>query len=311
MTLPNFFLIGAPRAGTTSLYHYLSQHPQIYLSPIKEPAFFCYDARGRLFDARGRTLPANPDHVRSRRDYEALFDRVRGEPAVGEASVQYLASPDAAARMAATIPSAKLVVVLRDPVARAYSSYLKYVRDGQEGRTFREAIADERAGRPERSPFGRTFYLSPGRYAEHLTRYLRHFKRDQLLLFLYEDVCADLDGVLRRVYRFLGVEPEFAADTEIAYNRAGVPRRKLLNSLLQSNRFTKAVRPWLLPSRLGRLPYGYLLRLQSRNLHQPPLDRDLHQELRREFHDDLLRLQPMIGRDLSGWLASPTLAHSG
>src|SRR4051794_34967159 len=127
--LPNFLIIGAAKAGTTSLYHYLRQHPDVYMSTIKEPNYFCFEEQ----------LPEYAP-VRTLAEYESLFDGASSQPAVGEASTQYLNSAAAPRRIANILPNVRLIVSLRNPADRAYSSYLGRVWGGRERAGVSEAL---------------------------------------------------------------------------------------------------------------------------------------------------------------------------
>src|ERR671929_75877 len=136
MTMPNFFIIGAMKSGTTALYYYLEQHPEVYMSPVKEPNFFCSQEQKNGADA-----------VTDIRAYERLFRGVLGETAVGEASHCYLYEPRAAAAIRRCVPEAKLLAILRNPIDRAFSHFLHMVRTGSEPLSdFAQALREEGAG---------------------------------------------------------------------------------------------------------------------------------------------------------------------
>jgi hypothetical protein len=147
MTLPDFLMIGAQKSGTSAIYAYLSQHPQVFTSENKEPGFFAFEGLQRSF--------AGPDDARAGRDivrdlerYRRLFREVGDKARAGEASSIYLYAPQAAERIHHYIPNAKLIAVLRDPVDRAYSAYRHLVRDGRESLSFEGGLPPSRAGRP-------------------------------------------------------------------------------------------------------------------------------------------------------------------
>src|SRR3712207_1803805 len=125
MTMPNFFIIGAQKAGTTSLYHYLKQHPQVYMSPVKEPFFFNHEIGpdGEVLKERfgGPGRSRNPKFA-NLEEYCTLFEAVRDEEAIGEASVLYICVPGTAERIERYAPGAKAIALLRDPADRAYSA---------------------------------------------------------------------------------------------------------------------------------------------------------------------------------------------
>ncbi len=121
MTLPNFFIIGAAKSGTTSLYYYLKNHPQIYMSPVKEPEFFSFT--GQKIDRKDMRLAPGIFAITERNDYEALFKDVKDEVAIGEASPSYIYVPEVPARIKAMIPDPKFIAILRHPAERAFSHF--------------------------------------------------------------------------------------------------------------------------------------------------------------------------------------------
>lgn len=228
--LPNFFLVGAPKAGTTSLYHYLDQHPEIYMSPIKEPNFFAAEIReenlapelrrGAARDARSlRKFLDGPmlekrfgGMVATWEDYLRLFANAGSQTALGEASVCNLWSTTAAERIAARIPGAKILVMLRDPAERAYSQYFHGVGNGAIHWSFREHI--ERSLQYRSGQFCVHYpLLEFGLYSEQLSRYLERFGENVWIGF-YEDFSSDPLKVCQDIFRFLSVSHEFSPDIE-------------------------------------------------------------------------------------------------
>ncbi len=293
---PNFFLIGASKAGTTSLYAYLGQHPDVFMSPVKEPNYFAFAGQVMAFRGPEDAERINRNTITSLDAYRALFDGVAGEKAVGEASHWYLYHPDAAERIRAMVPHAKLIALLRDPVERAYSAYFHMRRSGRETLPdLRAAVAAE----PERIAAGWAWgrYVQRGRYFEQLKRYYDRFPAGQIFVALYEDFRADPVGVTRQVYRFLGVDDDFEPDTRIRYNPSGVPRRRWLEKLLSPGIGRVPSLRRLVPDAL----YRAKLSLQARNLERPPLSEAERRQLRALFADDVEKLEALIGRDLSHW----------
>ncbi len=277
MTLPNFLVIGAAKAGTTSLYHYLRQHPDVYMSPVKEPRYYSREATPR----QQRTL---------RRAYERLFDAVRSERAIGEASPQYLPSTAAPARIAAALPGVRLIVSLRNPADRAYSSYLGRLRGARESRGIEEAM------RPG------TYYVETSRYAPALARYYREFARDQIKVMLYEDLSADVHGLMRELFRFLEVDPTFVPDLRVRHNPAMVPRWPRANAVLLG---AVTVARNVLPERLTGT--GLAGRVQRSLLRKPdPLPPEVRRRLLVEFRDDIRETEALIGRSLEHWHREPS-----
>jgi hypothetical protein len=284
MTMPNFLVIGAAKAGTTSLYHYLNEHPQVFMSPIKETNFFAFN--GERLDGRSRrsreTFP-----VQTLEEYENLFARSAGARAVGEVSPLYLESPIAPAEIRRHVPTASLVVSLRDPVERAISGWMMHVR--------------KRAA-PKRviSQFDpNAHYVRVGYYYENLCRYYEYFPKTKIKIILFDDLRSDTIRTMRIIFSFIDVDESFEPDVRAAYNVGTFPRYQLLNVLLSNPalpRIAKAVGLQQLVQ-VGR-------RLERWNAEAPPVvGLELRQQLRRLYKEEILRLQDLIQRDLSRWLA--------
>ena len=187
MTLPNFLIIGAPKAGTTSLYYFLNQHPEIYMSPVKEPHFFSYE--NQIFKYNGPSDQQRCDNmfVTNLSQYHSLFDQVRDEKAIGEASSMYLYSDTAPQKIAKYLPEVKLILMLRHPVDRAYSSYLHLVRDNRETLSFSEALESE-TNRLSQGWMPFWGYQKMSFYHDYIERYFQQFGRDRILIHIYDDL---------------------------------------------------------------------------------------------------------------------------
>ena len=209
MKIPNFLIIGAAKAGTTSLYDYLNQHPQIYMSPIKEPRFFALE--GEKLDFRGPAQGINQTSVTTWEQYCQLFQEATTEKAIGEASTIYLSNPKAPHRIKHYLPEVKLIAILRDPAERAFSSYVHLVRDGYENLSFTEAVEAEPTRIKENwQPLW--YYKERGFYYEQLQKYFAIFKPEQIKIYLYEDLAVDSTAVIQDLSRFLGVDDSFTPD---------------------------------------------------------------------------------------------------
>ena len=296
MTLPNFLIIGAAKAGTTSLYSYLDQHPQIFMSAEKEPRFFALE--GEELHFQGPTQNINQFSVTDMETYQQLFAGVTDEIAIGEASTLYLHSPKALERIRHYIPEAKIVVGLRDPAERAFSSYVHLVRDGFESLSFAESLDAE----PERiqnnwQPLW--FYQQRGFYAQQMKQYINAFGAENIHVYLYEDLAADSLAIAQTIYRFLGVDTDFVPDLT-RENVSGVPKNKLIQRLLTKDNPLKAAIKPLVPKQLRR---NMADKVKQQNLGKKPvLLPEIRQQLTSLYREDILRLQDLIDRDLSSWL---------
>lgn len=288
MTVPNFLIIGAHKAGTSSLYRYLRQHPDVFLPSLKEPRFFSYDP-GEV-DVEPSPYGWGPrDHpIRTWGAYLDLYSAVATEQAIGEASPCYLNHPRCPRRIRQALPGVRLIASLRDPVDRAYSGYLMAVRDAGETRSFADIIGKNL----QRTPWHENLV-----YYEPCRRYLECFPREGLKFVRAEDLKARPWEVLRDIFAFLGVDPAFEPDTSTQHNKGGVPRSRSLHRVL-NNRYVRRLRPHV-PAPVR----GALKALKQENLCAPPsLDPAMRARLIGLFRDDILRLQDLLDMDLSDWL---------
>ncbi len=298
MTMPNFLVIGAVRSGTTSLYHYLAQHPQIYMCPVKEPSFFAFEGAPPASQGLGKrdTLLHCVTEIHT---YRKLFQGVSDQVAIGEVSPTYLYHPAAPRRIRHYIPDAKLIAVLRHPVDNAYSAYLAARLYGLEPiEDLGQLVHKEETDR--RHPWRlQQRYLDVGLYFTYLTRYFDLFDRAQIRVYIYDDLSADPAGVLRDIFRFLRVDDTFVPDLSTQYNVGGVPRSKVWHLFF---RLQPILRP-LLPPLLRRHLARYRDHLQGLGtVRQPPLDPQVRAEMNQLFREQILKLQDLIQRDLSDWL---------
>jgi hypothetical protein len=292
--LPSFVIVGAAKAGTTALYWYLADHPQVFMSPVKETNFFAFgvdDAGGLLYgDPELHRFP-----VRSFAAYEELFARSGNALAVGEASPIYLECPQSAARIREALPTARIICGLREPVDRAYSDYLMYLRArGRRLDPARDLTASSAWARPE------SHWMQISRYHEALSRYFDRFPPEQIHVFLFDDLKADALGCVRDVYRSIGVDPTFTPDLDTPHNIGGMPSNRTLERILTSGTLKRMLEP-LVPRRAADLAR----RLRTSNLKKaPPLPVELRSELAEHFRDDIEKTSSLIGRSLDHWLPS-------
>lgn len=231
---PNLFVVGAAKAGTTSLAYYLGQHPDIFMSPIKEPHFFS-GSTPTLFEA-----------VHDERAYLRLFDGSRGERYLGEASPSYLDTAKAAQAIARAAPEARIVISLRNPIDRAYSDYWGSVRLG-ETRPFFELVQEAVACKE-----GSHGLVRRGTYAHNVERYLSVFGPDRVRVLFFEELVSDVRPQLTELFRFLGIDFGVAREIRIgAQNPFSLPRGSFGGRLLGSRRMRRAARR-VVPCAYGR-----------------------------------------------------------
>jgi len=305
--LPDFFIAGHQKCGTTALYLMLGAHPQIFLPAVKEPRYFAFDLRS----TRARSHP--PGQPRTLDQYAALFaDAAPGQTA-GEASPQYLRSRVAPAAIAEVVPGAKIVAILREPSSFLRSFHLQMVSSNVESeRDLARALALEPERREGRQiPRGchnpaTLMYSEHVRYAEQLRRFHEHFPREQVLVLIYEEFRADNQATIRAVLRFLGVDedqPLAQIDTRPVkavrsglLHRVTTEMRRARKNPAGAGRLARAADA-ALPQRL-RTP---AVRSGWRRLvYTPPepADPQLMLELRRRFKPEVQAAGEYLGRDL-------------
>lgn len=296
MVMPNFLIAGFQKAGTTSVYRYLEQHPEVFVSPTKELNFFSSIVERPVIDPR---LTGGMTDLET---YRAVFAPGAGHKAIGEASPIYATDPAVPAEIRRLAPDARVIILVRDPVERAYSEYWMRVRDGREKRSFDAAINDElqAAGdHPWQPDVYR--YLASGFYARHLTPYWDCFRPDRLACHLFDDLEANPAAVMHDIFRFLGVDEQFEADTSVRHNASGSPKSALMQPFMRKTKLSQAVRR-ALPKPAGDFALAKLEAWRSRNVSKPTLAPKDRRRLVNVFRSDVEQLQARLGRDLSSWL---------
>jgi hypothetical protein len=289
----DFMIIGAQKAGTTSLYGYLAQHPHVFLPPGKDLFAFNDDP---VYGVGAERLGS-------------YFTDCRGEPLVGASNVQILPFPSALKNLQAYNPDLKLIIMLRNPIDRAYSSYWMMRRHGREpSDTFESALAWEQ--QRQRAKDFRTraelCYRFHGRYAEHIDRVWSAFPRERVYIRLLDDLKQDPLREVSNLLRWLGADPDAAEiDLSQTLNPSRMPRWMPLQRAIKSSGPLKQLYVRLAPVRVREALNQYLFNpLQDYNLRPfkyPPMAADTRAELFEYYRADLGRLSEMIGRDLSHW----------
>lgn len=284
------------KAATTSLYTYLKQHPDIFMPEVKEPMFFNNYKQDNNFILKGRKV----SKVTTLEQYKALFDGLKDEGAIGEASPAYIYNKKAAELIKEVVPDTKIIAALRQPVERAYSNFLHAKRAGREPEnnfaiTFE--LEEERINK-NWSPL--YHYKSKGLYFKQLQRYFYLFPKENIKIILFEDIVKNPEKVAKEVFEFLQVDTDFTADTSKKANVSGKPKG-ILGWLLMQLRYYR-----LLPNiHLSKYLPQPVMDLLFKSVYEKPekLDEQLKKELTEKYYkEDLLQLEKLIEKDLSHWL---------
>ncbi len=287
---PNFFIVGAPKCGTSSMREYLRQHPDIFM-PTRELHFFSKDIH------RQRRL--------SLKKYLRYFSEAKDERRVGEKSPSYLRSKQAASKIRRFCPEAKIIIQVRNPVDMLYSwhGHLFYYSDREDIRDFKEALnaeEDRRKGLriPKHEYFpGHLFYSEIPWYTDQIKRYVETFGWNQIHVVVFDDLVNNTLKVYREVLRFLEVDDKFTPDFKV-HNPGGLPKNVIVRNLI-SNSWVKRVAGFLLP-KVTYYSIGYTV-LRWNTKARPPMDKNFRKKLQKQFAPEVKRLSKLLGRDLTHW----------
>lgn len=289
---PNLFILGAAKAGTTTLHDCLAAHPEIYMTRVKEPQFFSHD------DVYSRGI----DWYRDEFFAGSAAYRVRGE-----STPHYLFYEKAAQRIAKDLPTSALrfIVMVREPVARAYSLYWNMVAEGMEDLSFEQALAaeDERSRDVALQHEGAVSvqYVQSSLYARQIKTYLKYFGREQFHVVVLEDFKQAPERVLDEICAFLGVAPFGVLPQVGSSNAAGMPRSPWLQRFLRGSSVAKKVFGSMIPQRYKYPIVELALKMNKRRTVYVPMSDELAQQLRARFADDVRELELLTGKTLGRW----------
>ena len=296
MTLPNFLIVGAAKSGTTSLFSYLAQHPEIYVPPVKEPSYFS---------------DGEPNVVHTDAEYEALFERRKKEKAVGEASTPYLYDLNAPKRIADLLQNPTIFILLRNPALRAYSLWgHNFYQFGCEKLPFEEALRQEKFRIASQDFYkswgffyGNYHYFRSGLYYEQVKRYIDIFGKDRVHIYIFEEFVKDPGKICKEIFLSLGIDhnflPVFEKHNVSPGYKIGFIQRFLMNppTFLENTYQALPMILKLITYRAGKAIYL----INQKHVPRPLLDARLKVELMNNYRSDIHKLEKLLGRDLSIW----------
>jgi hypothetical protein len=315
--VPDFFIVGHHKCGTTALYEMLRQHPQIFLPQMMEPRYFASDIRSRFPPADGEVRAWGRPSWGSRlprtlSDYLSLFADATPEQRVGDGTPAYLFSHTAAANIAQAQPAARHIAILREPASFLHSLHQQLLRSHVETeKDLRKAISLETARSEGRHIPGRSYlpqllqYSDHVRYVDQLRRFEAHFPPEQMLVLIYDDFRRDNQATLRTVLRFLDVDEDYPIEEVNIKKTVRTVRSHELDDLLRSvslgqSRVARAARAMVkaLTPQARRHQAFRAARVRGVLRDAPPLDDDLMIELRRRYKPEVVALSEYLDRDL-------------
>ncbi|WP_411954015.1 sulfotransferase family protein [Alkalibacillus sp. S2W] len=283
---PDFFIVGAAKSGTTSLYEYLKQHPEIYFPERKEPHFF------------GNMKPGG-EHVNNESDYLKLFEDAPENTVIGEASTSYLYSSDAAYNIQKFNRDAKIIIMLRNPVDRAYSMYRHQVRNGAENLSFEEGLKAENERILNDWKYG-FHYFAGGEYSWQIENYYKIFGQNNVKVFLFDDFKEFPNAILLDILNFLNVNGNVSISTEKVHNISNKPKNLKLNLLLNQRHPLKEILKKIIPKTHRKRIKKYLTsKNMSKNYDR--MNEETRNYLVSEYRNEINNLERVLNRDLSMW----------
>ena len=298
MKKPNFFLVGAPKSGTTSMCSYLQQHPDIFISDLKEPFFFGRDLKHRI-----------PYwFVRDEKRYLELFEKADGAQRVGEGTVWYLRSVQAAREIKAFVPDAQIIIMLRNPIDMMYSWHSQMLwSDFEDIKDFEKALeAEEERKRgleiPERACVAEgLFYRDMARYSEQVERYFHVFGREKVQVIIFDDFKKDTSAVFRSTLRFLEVDDSFQTEFAVVNDNKRARSKSMLRFLRQPPSFVSKIGRAMMPTEWRSRLFQSLWKFNRQHQSRAPLHPELRKELQCEFRPEVEKLSFLLDRDLTHW----------
>ena len=309
---PDFFIVGAAKSGTTSLYHYLNQHPEIYLSPIKEPNFFSSDIKIENLrqSVKNRIKAENIDQffndgmkrtihrafIRDEHQYLQLFAPAAPGQLKGEASPSYLYSEVAAKAIFAFNEKAKIIIILREPSSRAYSHYKMDLKLGFTQDSFKLALEKDKNAIPK-GWGSSSLYIELGQYYLQVKRYLDLFPKENVLILLQKDLYKKKEETLKTLFQFLQVKDDFVPIEPEFRNESVIPASRITSFLLKSDFIRVKARNFLGQSKLKK----YILNLLYKKSEFNNEDELVLQEIKNQLKEDVMQLSKLINRNLDEW----------
>ena len=302
-TLPNFFIIGAGKSGTTSLDMYLNQHPDIFLPEVKEPNYFAYAHRTIDEFKDQETILHYETSITNYEDYLGLFATANVQKRIGDVSNTYMYMPGVLDNIQSTVPNAKYLAILRQPAERLFSRYMHLVRvDKQPDGSF-EDLFDRNSIWWERADL-----VKEGFYYRNLKTYFDAVPRADIKILLHEDLLQNRDETLASICEFLEVDPGFSFKATTIYNKSGTIKNQTLNKLIGNNSILikrmRAIAPGIYQTIRNNAKFkDRIENMRNKNVQKQKLDKQLKQKITRELYsEDIDNLSKLIDRDLSHWL---------
>jgi len=280
---PNFFIVGAPKAGTSSLYAYLNDIPGIYMSKIKEPKYF---SRKSFLKNKKAEI------IRDEKEYLHLFRKVKDEKIIGEASPDYLSNPEVPNLIHQIVPHARILISLRDPVERLISDYFMFQRLGVMKLSFHELFM-KKLGSDKEARIA-NIRIQRGVYSENVKRYFDIFGREQVKVIIFEEFIKDAKGTVEEILRFLGLNQKLDNFEAEVHNPFAVARGSVSQFIFRDSRIKGIAEKILSPEQRKILREKLLIKKQPK----PKINQEDKKILAKFYYDDVQKLKQLLEREL-------------
>jgi len=281
---PNFFVVGAPKAGTSTLYQILKNVPQVYMSKVKEPGYFNIG-----IDLKSLFVPM----INDEKNYLKLFNNAKDEIAIGELTTTYLMDPEAPKKIRQVIPNARIIIMLRNPIERAFSHYLHHKRTGLIVSPFNDVINMYKNSLIKKNDLAHGIICEGGFYYEQVKRYLDIFPSENVKIFIYEEFFKDIQKSLHNLLSFLKIK-NYSFDLVNEVNVYAEPKDKLSKSILQSKKLKEIARNVVGTEFSQKIASKFFLKTSTK---PKILDKD-RKLLKDIYLSDIKKLQELLGRTL-------------
>jgi len=277
------FIVGAPKAGTTSLHYYLNEHPEILMSSVKEPDFF---SDKEIVD---QGLYYGTTRINTSQKYHNLFQEKKDAKIFGESSVSYLFYPEVPKRIKEYNTDAKIIIMLRNPVDRAFSHYLMDFRLGLLSDEFEDVF-----NKKEGLKFQQYFLL--GNYYSQVKRYYAEFSKENVHIIWYSDFKKDAEKEIQKVFKFIGIDLDYKVNFETVHNSFSMPKNKIIRKIY-SVIWLRKLLSFLLPSTFVRFTKSTLFKKRSK----PKITTESSKTFTEYYLDDICKLEELLSINLSEW----------
>ena len=298
---PNFFIVGAPKSGTTAMYHFLRQHPEIFMPPEKELRFFCKDLYEKFPHLRHFYRPTNL------KEYLSFFKGVQNEKRIGEATPIYLMSKLAPLEIKRFCPKAKILIMLRNPIEVLYSAYYQALYDGTEiiedfeiaikvDQKYRQNLAKKK----DRYFVDCNYYEELVKFSEQIQRYFDVFGKENVHIIIFDDFKKDIHNIYRQTLTFLEVNPNFYPEFQVI-NPSKQVKIKWIRDFFINHPYLKDFFKPLIPKRFRTKLKKGITKLNTKTISRPPMPHSVKKFLQKKLKPEIDKLSNLLNRDLSSW----------